>query len=99
MPLCHAHLVKIVPNASNTSSCSNTNLIKPLQRPQAQRETLRSTSDTDKSCDRPILPLLLYAKVGKSILACIILARWCTYMGKGCHVPNTLLAYRLADRN
>ena len=44
------------------------NLVQPLQRTQAQRQSLRSAADTHKSCNRPVFSFLLNAQVGECIL-------------------------------
>lgn len=67
-------------------------LVQPLQRAQAQRQPLRSTSDADEACDGAILALLFYAQVGESILPCAWLAKRETDPCRMRNVPNTLLA-------
>jgi hypothetical protein len=59
--------------ASSTNPLCHTNLVETLQRPQAERQSLRSASYADEAGDGAAGTFLFYTQVGKSILTCIML--------------------------
>lgn len=75
-------------------------LVQALEATQAESQALGAASYPDEARDGSVLPILLDAQVGQSILAWIEVS---TPFGNvrvgGRDLPNTLRAYRLALRN